>query len=262
LDGGAMFGVVPKALWSKLVPADERNRISMAMRSLVVKGRGKTILVDVGAGTGYGEKFDRIYAFENGEAFIASLETMGIAPGDVTDIVISHLHFDHAGGVAAPAGNGWQILFPKAVHHIQKVQWEHALKPNPRDQASYFKDRIEILEKKGVLRLHEGDWTLYPGIDILICNGHTPGLQLVKIHGGGKTLLYCADLIPTSAHLPTPYIMAYDLDPVRAMEEKVALLEKAHEERWVLFFEHDPSIAACHVEKDGNRFVPGEIVDL
>ena len=262
LDGGAMFGVVPRSLWSRVAPPDDANRISMAMRALVVQGHDQTIVVDAGAGTGYGEKLENIYGFDSILPPAAGLEKLGIAPGDVTDVVITHLHFDHGGGAAVPAGDGWALAFPNAVHHVQRTQWEHALDPNPRDRASYFPDRIKLLESSGALALHDGEWTLAPGFDLHVCNGHTPGQQLPRVSGDGESIFYCGDLIPTSAHLPTPYVMSYDLNPVLAMEEKDRILERASRERWILFFEHDPDVAACRVDFDGKRFTPGERVAI
>jgi glyoxylase-like metal-dependent hydrolase (beta-lactamase superfamily II) len=263
LDGGAMFGVVPRSLWSKAAPPDAENRISMAMRVLVARGGGRTVLVDTGAGTGYGEKLEAIYAFENTMAPSAYLRDLGIAPEQVTDVILTHLHFDHAAGAAVPQpGGGWALAFPNAAHHVQKTQWEHALDPNPRDRASYFRDRIEILAKKGALSLHEGDWSLASGLDVLAFGGHTPGQHLPLFSGGGESVLFCADLVPTSAHFPAPYIMAYDLDPVRSMDEKAGILGDASRGDWVLSFEHDPATPACRVRSEDRRYLPGERVTL
>jgi glyoxylase-like metal-dependent hydrolase (beta-lactamase superfamily II) len=263
LDGGAMFGVVPRSLWSKAAPPDAENRISMAMRVLVARGGGKTVLVDTGAGTGYGEKLEAIYAFENTTLPSAYLRDLALAPEQITDVILTHLHFDHAAGAAVPQPDGaWELAFPNAVHHVQKTQWEHALDPNPRDRASYFRDRIEILSKKGALALHEGDWSLASGLDVLAFDGHTPGQHLPLFSGGGESVLFCADLVPTSAHFPAPYIMAYDLDPVRSMDEKTGILGDASRGNWVLAFEHDPATPACRVRSDDRRFLPGERVTL
>jgi glyoxylase-like metal-dependent hydrolase (beta-lactamase superfamily II) len=262
LDGGAMFGVVPRNLWEKAAPPDGENRISMAMRTLVARGPGRTVVVDTGAGVGYGEKLGRIYAFEKTVSPADYLKPLGIAPEDVTDVVITHLHFDHAGGAAVPGENGWDLAFPNASHHVQRTQWEHALAPNPRDRASYFRERIELLAKKGALVLHEGDWSLTPGLDVLAFDGHTPGQHLPLFSGGESALLFCGDLIPTSAHFPAAYIMAYDLDPVRSMDEKSAILSRADAERWTLLFEHDPAVAACGVHREGDHFRPGGAATL
>jgi glyoxylase-like metal-dependent hydrolase (beta-lactamase superfamily II) len=262
LDGGAMFGVVPKALWAKNIAPDDSNRIPMAMRLLLARGNGRAVLVDAGAGGGYDEKSDQIYAFAGHDNMAASLAPAGITPEDITDVVITHLHFDHGAGVAAPSGDGWRLVFPHATHHVQKAQYQHALEPNPRDRASYFRDRITLLETENALELHEGPWTLAPGFDLDVFNGHTPGQQLPRVSGGGTTVFFCGDLIPTMHHIPTPYIMSYDLDPVRAMDEKVPVLERAYKEGWVLFFEHDFDVAACKVAYDGKRFSAGEAVKI
>ncbi len=260
LDGGAMFGVVPKTLWSKVAPADAENRIEMVMRSMVIRGADKTILVDVGCGFGYGDKWTKIYALENNTRMKEGLQSLNLAPEEITDVIITHLHFDHGGGVASPDGDEWRLTFPQATHHVQRLQWEHALDPNPRDRASYFRERIEILEP--VLEIHDGEWPLVPGIEVLTFHGHTPGQHLPKVTGDGKTVFYCGDLIPMAAHLPTPYIMAYDLQPELSMVEKSLILKIAAAESWVLFFEHDPNIEACQVVESDGRFSIGDRVDV
>lgn len=262
LDGGAMFGVVPKTIWSKLIPADEHNRIPMALRTLVIVGRERVVMVDSGGGEGYGEKMEKIYCFEREGGVENALKGIGLSPSDVTDIVVTHLHFDHGGGLVTPSDGGWALTFPNARHHIHDAQWRHSLSPSPRDRASYFTERIEIIEEKGALELHDDRWELAPGLEILVVNGHTPGQQLVKVSGGEETVFYCGDLIPTSAHIPIPYIMAYDLDPVLAMKEKEDFLRRAVERGWILFFEHDPYIEACKVVKEGGKYVKGAQVEL
>jgi glyoxylase-like metal-dependent hydrolase (beta-lactamase superfamily II) len=257
-----MFGVVPRTLWEKRLPPDDANRIPMAMRLLLAQGHDRTVLVDVGAGGGYSDKNNKIYAFKDHDDLGGALGAAGVKPDDITDVVITHLHFDHGAGVAEPDGDGWKLAFPNARHHVQKSQYDHALAPNPRDRASYFHDRIATIAAGNALELHEGPWTLAPGFDVLVFNGHTPGQQLPKLSGGGATVFYCGDLIPTQHHVPTPYIMSYDLDPVRAMDEKVPILEQAYNEGWLLFFEHDAHVAACRVEKDGDRYAAGERVDI
>jgi glyoxylase-like metal-dependent hydrolase (beta-lactamase superfamily II) len=262
LDGGAMFGVVPKNIWSKVAPPDEDNRIAMAMRPMLLRGRDRVVLVDVGCGVGYDDKLTKIYAFQSNVPMRECLKAFGLSPERVTDVIVTHLHFDHGGGVAYPDAGAWRLTFPNAAHHIQERQWRHALNPNPRDRASYFRERIEILDREGVLVLHDGEWSLAPGIDVLVFHGHTPGQHLPKITGDGKTLFYCGDLIPTAAHIPTPYVMAYDLEPVVSMSEKSSLLERAAGESWALFFEHDPVVEACRVSAREGRFGMGERVSL
>ncbi len=262
LDGGAMFGVVPKTMWSKLLPADDKNRIPMVMRTLLIKGRDRTILVDAGMGAGYDSKYNKIYNVDETIALADSLKSAGVAAHDITDLILTHLHFDHAAGIVTPEGDGWRLLFPQAAHHVQKRQYDHALAPNPRDRASYFRERIEIMEHEGVLSLHDGAWSLAPGIDLVTAHGHTPGQQLVKVSDGKQTLFYCGDLFPTSAHLPIPFVMSYDLDPVLAMKEKEEIIEQAYREHWLLFFEHDSTVAACYPVKEDKWYLKGDTVDL
>lgn len=256
LDGGAMFGVVPRTLWEKRLPPDDANRIPMVMRLLIARGSDRTVLVDVGAGTGYAEKLAQIYAFENVPPLAEAVADAGVDPGEITDVLLTHLHFDHGAGVVEPNGDDWKLVFPKATHHVQQSQWGHAFKPNPRDRASYLHSRLQVMEREGVLQLHDGPWLLSAGFELLVFDGHSPGQQLPKISGGGETVFFCGDLVPTHHHIPTPYIMAYDLNPVLAMEEKVPILEKAHSDNWVLFFEHDAHMEACRLSSDGKQFSP------
>ena len=262
LDGGAMFGVVPRVMWERLLAPDEFNRIPMVMRLLVARGHGRTVLVDVGAGSGYGEKNRAIYAFEGTDHLPDTLAGAGIASDEITDVLLTHLHFDHGAGVVAPDGDGWRLLFPQARHHVQRSQWEHAFAPNPRDHASYYADRLEVMAKRDVLDLHDGEWTLAPGFDLRVFDGHTPGQQLPLISGGGQTLFYTGDLIPTQHHIRTPYIMSYDLDPLLAMEEKAPIVEQAYQDQWILFFEHDAQMEACRLEGDGRRYRAGRALAI
>ena len=260
LDGGAMFGVVPRTMWARTLPPDEFNRVPMVMRILIVRGHGRTIVVDVGAGAGHSDKSKQIYAFEETEHLLDVIRAAGVDPTAVTDVMLTHLHFDHGAGIVEPHDGGWRLLFPKATHHVQRSQWEQAFHPNPRDRASYYEERFRALEQQGVLVLHDGPWSLAPGFDLLVFNGHTPGQQLPHIHGGGQGLFFCGDLIPTHHHIPTPYIMSYDLYPVTVMEEKAALLERAHAEGWVLLFEHDAHVESCRIQRDGKRFTAADVV--
>jgi len=260
LDGGAMFGVVPRTMWAKALPPDDFNRVPMVMRLMLVEGHGRTILVDVGAGAGHSSKNREIYAFEDTDHLLELVRGAGVEPSAITDVMLTHLHFDHGAGIVEPDGEGWRLLFPKARHHVQRSQWTHALHPNPRDRASYYEERLRVMEQEGVLHLHEGPWTLAPGFQLLVFDGHTPGQQLPLITGGDTSVFFCGDLIPTHHHIPTPYVMSYDLFPVTVMAEKTATLERAAAENWVLLFEHDAHLDACRIVKDGKRFAPGERV--
>jgi glyoxylase-like metal-dependent hydrolase (beta-lactamase superfamily II) len=262
LDGGAMFGVVPKTMWERLITPDEFNRVPMVMRILLVQGRGKTIVVDVGAGAGHSEKNRQMYAFEDTDHLAATIRAHGLDPNDVTDVLLTHLHFDHGAGIVDPDGDDWRLVFPRAAHHVQQSQWKHAFAPTPRDKASYYEDRLRVMEREGVLRLHDGPWSLAPGFDLLVFDGHTPGQQLPVIGGGAGSLFYCGDLLPTHHHIPTPYVMSYDLYPVTVMEEKAALLERAEAGKWLLCFEHDAHLEACRIQKDGKRFAAGEAISI
>ena len=263
LDGGAMFGVVPKVLWSKTNPADENNRIAMAMRTLFVDGGGHRLLVDSGAGTKLGEKMLRNYVIET-EGLGAALEKNGVTPSSVTDAVATHLHFDHAGGYTYhDEGGSLRLVMPEALHHIQRRQWEAALDPNEKDRASFFEENFRPIEESGMLHLVEGEVELYPGVTLIPTGGHTPGHQVVLVQGGGEALLYCGDLIPLASHVNLPYIMSYDHYPLETLEEKKRMLGRAADEGWILFFEHDPAIAACRIRRtDKGRFEISEEIEI
>jgi len=255
LDGGAMFGVVPKPLWSKTNPSDDMNRISMAVRSLLIQDEQRRILVDVGLPLDTNEKFDNIYAVDHREYSMEnSLKSVGLSPGDITDIIATHLHFDHAGGISKLEGKQRVPYFPKAQIHVQKEHWKHALHPTERDRASFIVDTYRFLEGSGTLNLIDGPGELFPGIHLQLVNGHTPFQQLVRITGEGGTVLYAADLIPTASHIPLPYIMGYDLNPLKTLEEKKAMLPRAVEEGWTLVFEHDPFRGMGKVTRDEKGF--------
>ena len=255
LDGGAMFGVVPKPLWSKTNPADELNRIKMALRSLLIQDDRRRMSVDVGLPLDTNEKFNNIYAVDHREyAMAEALKSMGLTPEDITDVIITHLHFDHAGGLSKLEGNQRVPYFPNAEVHVQKDHWKHALNPTERDRASFILDNYQFLEGSGKLNLIDGPGELFPGIDLHIVNGHTPFQQLVRVTGDQDTVLFAADLIPTASHIPLPYIMGYDLNPLKTLEEKKEVLPQAVEEGWTLVFEHDPFRAAGKVAHDDKGF--------
>ena len=264
LDGGSMFGVVPKSLWQKTNPADEQNRIKLAMRAILIQGDGKNIIVDCGAGNKLSEKLMGIYVLDYSEYSLeSSINKSGLKLEDITDVVLTHLHFDHTGGATISKDNGEvKATFPNATYYIHKIQWETAFNPSPRDKASYFNENYEILMKNDQLNLLEREIELFPEIETIIVNGHTPGQILLKIQSREKTMLYSADLFPTSSHVPIPYIMAYDLEPLESMKEKERVLEQAVKEDWILFYEHDPYKAATRVIFDEKGYRAGEEITI
>jgi len=263
LDGGAMFGVVPRTLWSRTNPPDDRNRIRMSARALLAKGHGRNILVDVGNGTKYNDKLKEIYGFDNSEAdLVHSLQTCGLAPEDITDVILTHLHFDHAGGSTVMVDGEARPTFPQARYYVQKDHWNAANHPTERDRASFFPHDFLPVMESGQLELLDGEGEILPGISVRLVHGHTTALQCPIIADDHETLFYCADLMPTTSHIPIPWIMAYDLRPLETLAEKKCILPEAHERNWVMFFEHDPDIHAGRIAQTGNGFVLGTTLDL
>jgi glyoxylase-like metal-dependent hydrolase (beta-lactamase superfamily II) len=255
LDGGAMFGVVPRVVWEKTNPPDARNRIPLALRCMLIEDGRRRILVDDGIGDKWNEKHREMYAIDHTRLTLDSeLARAGIGRASITDVVLTHLHFDHAGGTTTRSADGsLEVAFPNATFHVQRRNWEWAMNPSDKDAGSYLAENFAPLEQTGRLHLLEGESQLAPGIDILVADGHTPGLQLVRVSDGEGCVVHCADLIPTSSHLKPHYLMGYDLEPLKTIEEKKVLLAEAIEDGWILYFEHDPRIAACTVtEKDGH----------
>lgn len=250
LDGGAMFGVVPKTLWERAIPPDEKNRIPMAARALLLMGEHKVIVIDVGNGSKFNEKLTSIYKIDNSRhSLIGSLQARGISPDQVTDVILTHLHFDHAGGSTFKENGTVKPTFPNARYHVQREHWEAANNPTERDRASFFADDFVPLQEHGQLLFTEGEGEILPGISCRLCNGHTPALQAPLISDGSTTMLYCADLMPTIAHVQLPWIMAYDLRPLVTLEEKRRILNEAVDNGWRLFFEHDAEIESCTLQR-------------
>lgn len=254
LDGGAMFGVVPRTLWERRITPDERNRIPMNMRCLLIEGNGRLILVDDGLGDKYDAKFAGIYAVDHERAELhRSLRAAGFSASDVTDVVLTHLHFDHCGGSTRRVGDRLRPAFENAEFHVQRSHWTWANNPNARERASFLEDNLAPLEASGRLRLLDGEGEIFPGIEVIVVNGHTEGQQLVKVSGGDRTLLYVADLLPTSAHLPIPWVMAYDVRPLVTFEEKKSVLERGVASGWHLMFEHDPEVEVASLKERGGK---------
>jgi len=256
LDGGAMFGVVPRTLWEKSNPPDEKNRIAMAARALLLVGENRRILIDVGNGSKYDEKFTSIYKFDTSRfSLIPSLMRLNLSPDDITDVILTHLHFDHAGGSTYRVNRELRLTFPKARYYVQREHWLAANSPTERDRASFFPDDFVPLQRHGVLQLTDGEQEILPGISVRVLNGHTTALQCPVISDGTTTLFYCADLVPTASHVAVPWIMAYDLRPLVTLGEKRRILNQAVDEQWVLFFEHDPEIEAARLNRGNKGFV-------
>ncbi|NND32873.1 MAG: MBL fold metallo-hydrolase [Saprospiraceae bacterium] len=253
LDGGAMFGVVPKRLWNKLNPADADNMCSWTMRSLLIETNGRKILVDCGIGFKQGEKF-RSHFYPHGTELDTSLEQVGVRPEEITDVFITHFHFDHVGG-ALMLDTAGKITptFPNAIYWSNEVHYKYASDPNARERASFLKENFLPLQEQGYLRFIDNqadDVEWMPGIKVRFVHGHTAAQMLLLIESAETTTVFCADLIPSAWHIPLPYIMAYDMQPMLTLEEKERLLHEAISENWTLFFEHDPVTEQGYVELD------------
>jgi glyoxylase-like metal-dependent hydrolase (beta-lactamase superfamily II) len=263
LDGGAMFGVVPKPLWEKTNPPDEKNRIALAARALLIIGNGRKILVDVGNGSKYTEKLIAIYKFDTSRFnLLSSLSKRGLSPGDITDVILTHLHFDHAGGSTFLEDGELKPTFPNATYYVQREHWEAANHPTERDRASFFPDDFIPLHERGVLKFTEGLGEIFPGIGVRLLHGHTAALQCPLITDGATTMFYCADLMPTLAHVQLPWIMAYDLRPLVTLDEKRSILNTAVDEKWIFFFEHDPTTEAVRLKRSDKGIVIDHPVSL
>ena len=251
LDGGAMFGIVPKPLWEKKITPDDKNRIPLAARCLLLEGRDRLILIDAGVGEPPSEKFADIFAVDREHSeLLRSLEEAGFEAGDVTDVILTHLHFDHCGGTTRRGeGGDWQPAFEHARYHVQRGHWEWARTSNPKEAGSFRDENIQPLADSGAVELVDGNENILPGIEALPVHGHTEAQQIVKIDGGDDTLVYVADLLPTTRHLKAAWTMAYDVRPMTTIEEKTDFLDKAERNDWTLFFEHDPDTAVADLKR-------------
>jgi len=244
-----MFGIVPRPLWERPCPPDALGRIVLALRLLLIRSKGRTWLVDTGIGDKFDEKSNSIYRIEGAMLPDEALKKAGFDPADVTDVILTHLHFDHAGGTTRADGS---LVFPRARHYVQRVQWEWALEPSLKDRGSYR--ALDFSSLKGQVAMLEGPGNLAPGIEVIPVDGHTPAMQLPRIHGDGKSVLFCADLVPTAAHVRAPWIMAYDNEPMKTAAEKTELLGRAAAEGWVLFLEHDARYTAIRARRGAKDF--------
>ena len=261
LDGGAMFGVVPKVLWEKKSPPDVNNRIRMRANSLLVRAGGKTIVVETGNGSKLDAKQRSIYNVQDGDPLMDSLGRVGVRPEQVDLVINTHLHFDHCGGNTRKVNGRLLPTFRKARYVVQRGELEHAMYPTERDRASYFPENFAPISKEGLWDLVDGDAEIMPGISVTRIPGHNANIQAVVISGGGKTLAFVADLIPTRHHIPLPWIMAYDLYPLQTLETKRQWIPRMVTGEWIVAFGHDPDVAAATLhEREGKIEI--EPVDL
>lgn len=248
LDGGAMFGVVPKPLWSKLNAPDEQNRCIWAMRCLLFEQGDQLLLVDTGIGNKQDAKFFGHYDLHGDASLLDSIHKAGYSETDITDVLLTHLHFDHVGGAVQRNSDRLIPVFPNAAYWTHPDHWNWATKPNPREKASFLAENILPLQESGQLNFLTQNSFPFANIDFLYVDGHTEKMALPLFQINGRTIAYMADLIPSSAHVPLPYVMSYDVRPLLTMDEKSRVLQQAATQNWILIFEHDPATEAATVE--------------
>ncbi|HXT74091.1 MAG TPA: MBL fold metallo-hydrolase [Candidatus Angelobacter sp.] len=262
LDGGAMFGVVPKPMWEKKSRADDRNRVLLATNCLLIRAAGKTILVETGAGDKWDAKRRDIYAFEGSPRFPDQLAAHGVKPENVDIVINTHLHFDHCGWNTRIVNGKVRPTFPNARYVVQKKDFDHAKNPTERDRASFILENYLPVEEAGQWWLLEHDTEIVPGVSVFVVPGHTHAMQCVKLEGGGKTAIFLADLVPTTAHLPLAWIMGFDLFPLTTLENRKKWLPQIAKNGWLTLFAHDPVVRAAYLrERDGNYEVEPVQID-
>ena len=252
LDGGAMMGSVPKVLWEKTNKTDKLNRISLALRCMLVDDGKNIVLIETGLGHKNSKKFIDMFDIDHSSSTLSiALGKYGYSYEDITHVILTHLHFDHAGGALTYDIDKKLVpTFPNAKYYISKKNWEAGSNPNPRDSASYLNENYDLLLERNILILLEDDVDVIEGISTYSVNGHTQGQQLVKVFDRDKTIVFCSDLIPLVSHIKLPWIMGYDLNASLTLKEKKIFLDRASDENWLLFFYHDPEIVAVTIKKN------------
>ncbi|MEO6682826.1 MAG: MBL fold metallo-hydrolase [Ginsengibacter sp.] len=250
LDGGAMFGVVPKSMWQKLNVPDDNNMCSWALRCLLIETEGRLTLVDTGMCDKQSEKFFGHYFLHGDDTLDKSLARHGFTKDDITDVFLTHLHFDHSGGAIIKEGDNLIPAFKNATYWSNKAHWQWATEPNDREKASFFKENILPIQESGKLKFIEQNEGVefLPGFKIRFVSGHTDSMMLPQLTYKDKTIIYMADLLPSAAHIPIPYVMAYDTRPLLTLDEKKSFLEEAYNKEYILYFEHDPEIECCSLQ--------------
>lgn len=263
LDGGAMHGVVPKSLWNKHNPSDENNLCSWAMRCLLIEYGDRLILIDTGIGDKQDAKFFGHYHLHGQGNLLNSLAAAGFSAEEVTDVFLTHLHFDHVGGAVKREGDRLLPVFPKARYWSNAAHWDWAVHPNDREKASFLKENILPIQESGQLEfIGDSGEGLLPDFSLKFVNGHTESMMLPVLKYKGHTILYCADLIPSLAHIPLPWVMSYDTRPLDTLQEKARILKEAADNNWLLYFEHDPKIELCSLQETPKGIRFGETLHL
>jgi glyoxylase-like metal-dependent hydrolase (beta-lactamase superfamily II) len=262
LDGGAMFGVVPKVIWNKLNPADANNLCTWAMRCLLIEEGDRLILIDTGMGNKQSEKFFGYYEPFGDHTLLSSIKDKGFSPADITDVILTHLHFDHCGAAVSKEGEQLKLTFPNAIYWSNEAHWNAAVSPNPREKASFLKENILPIQESGQLQFADENTIIAPFINIKLVNGHTDAMMIPHIQYKDRTIVYMADLIPSSFHLPISYVMGYDIRPLDCLQEKDDFLKRGLAEKHILFFEHDPHTECCTLESTDRGIRMSESFDI
>ena len=264
LDGGAMFGTVPKSIWKNINPADANNMCNWAMRCLLVEDGNRLVLIDNGIGSKQSEKFFGYYYLNGENSLEKSLHAAGVDFNDITDVILTHLHFDHCGGSVKwnSMKDGYELMFPNAKYWVHPQHWEHAINPNPRERASFLKENMLPIQELGHLKFIGEDLQITENIYGILAQGHTESMFCPKIDLGNETLVFMADMIPSTGHIKPNYVMGYDIRPLDTMAEREAFLKEAVSENYLLFFEHDLSVECGRIEKTERSYKLGDHGEL